>query len=270
MVIKLIVTDIDGTIMKYKGGFNQSVIDCIKKLDESGIKVIPVTGRMHKSAKKVADELGLKNPIVSYQGALVKDNTPEENILYERYIPNDLTEKIIKYAKSQKIHINLYMNDDLYVEQENEFTQKYAGHQKIPYNVIQFSDLQIDKVNKVLLIDYNDADKVTFIKKQLQSDFPDLYIVKSTDYFCEICNKEATKGHGVKCIQDYYGISKSETLAIGDHDNDLELLLSGGVAVAMGNATENLKQVATYITDTVDNDGFVKAVEKFVKEGVSV
>lgn len=267
MTIKLVATDIDGTILKYTGGFNQTVIDYINELDKSGIKVVLVTGRMHKSAQKIADELGLKTPIVSYQGALVRN---KEQVLYERYIPNDTSERILNWALKQDIHINLYMNDDLYVEKENDFTRKYASHQHIPFNVQPFDTIKLDNVNKILLIDYNDAQKVSRVTEQLQKDFPELYIVKSTDFFCEVCHKEATKGDGLKCIHDFYGITKDETLAIGDHNNDLELLLSGGVKVAMGNATEELKSVADFVTDTVENDGFIKAVEKFVKAGANV
>ena len=267
MTIKLIATDIDGTILKYTGGFNKDVIDCIQNLDKSGIKVVLVTGRMHKSAQKIADELGLKTPIVSYQGALVRN---KEQVLYERYIPNETAKKILDWGLKQDIHINLYMNDDLYVEKENDFTRKYASHQHIPFNVQPFDSVTLNNVNKILLIDYNDAEKVSRVSDKLQKDFPELYIVKSTDFFCEVCHKEATKGDGLKCIQEFYGVTKEETLAIGDHNNDLELLMSGGVKVAMGNATEQLKSIADFVTDTVENNGFIKAVEKFVKVGANV
>lgn len=260
----MVATDIDGTILKYNGEFNPEVLDCIKKLDNNGIKVVLVTGRMHKSAKKIADELGLQTPIVSYQGALVRDNTPAENIIYERYIPNDKAKSIISWCKSKGVHINLYINDDLYVEKENEFTKKYAGHQHIPFNVLSFDEVEIDNVNKILLIDYDDANKITSLSLRLQEDYPDLFIVKSTDFFCEVCHKEATKGDGVKCLQNFYGITKDEILTIGDHNNDIELIESGGIGVAMGNATDELKSVADYVTDTVENNGFVKAMEKFV------
>jgi len=262
--IKMVATDIDGTILNYNGEFSKEVLDCIKKLNDIGVKVVLVTGRMHKSAKKIADELGLKTPIVSYQGALVRDNTANENIIYERYIPNDKAKSIISWCKLADVHINLYINDDLYVEKENDFTKKYAGHQHIPFNVVSFDKIKIDKVNKILLIDYNDADKITFLSNKLQEDYPDLFIVKSTDFFCEVCHKEATKGDGVGCLEQFYGITKDEILTIGDHNNDIELIKSGGIGVAMGNATEELKSVADYVTDTVENNGFVKAIEKFV------
>lgn len=267
MTIKLVATDIDGTILKYTGEFNQTVINCINELDKSGIKVVLVTGRMHKSAQKIADELGLKTPIVSYQGALVRN---KEQILYERYIPNDTAQRILNWGLKQDIHINLYMSDELYVEKENDFTRKYASHQHIPFNVQPFSELTLDNVNKIIFIDYDNADKVTIVTNKLQEDFPELYVVKSTDFFCEVCHREATKGDGLKCIQDFYGITKEETLSIGDHNNDLELLLSGSVKVAMGNATEQLKSIADFVTDTVENDGFIKAIKKFVKAGANV
>ncbi len=271
MTIKMVATDIDGTILKYSGEFNPEVIECIKKLDKSGIKVVIVTGRMHQSAKKVADQLGLKNAVVSYQGALVRDNTPEQNILYERYIPTERAKEIIEWAKKENIHVNLYMNDRLYIENEDETIHKYVNHQKIPFSVIDFNNTKLEKINKLLLIDYDDADRVTRLTKQLQKDFPDLFIVKSCENFCEICHKEATKGDGLRCLQKIYGISQAETLTIGDHNNDIDLLLAGGVKVAMGNGTEELKAIADYVTDTVDNKGFVKAIEKFVlKEGANV
>jgi hydroxymethylpyrimidine pyrophosphatase-like HAD family hydrolase len=67
----------------------------------------------------------------------------------------------------------------------------------------------------------------------------------------------------VNFLQNYWGLKKEEILTIGDQNNDIELLKAGGVSVAMGNATEELKKYADYITDTVDNDGFVKAIEKY-------
>ncbi len=269
MTIKMVATDIDGTILPYTGGFTTEVIQCIHNLEENNIKVVLVTGRMYRSSKKIADEIGLNTSIVAYQGGLVLDE--KGKVLYERYIPNEMTKNILNWAKKQNVYINLYMNDNLYVEKENEYTLKYATHQKIPFEVTPFDNLKIDNVNKVLMIDYNDSEKISRITEQLQKDFPELYIVKSTDFFCEVCHKEATKGDGLKCLQNYYGITKEETLSIGDHNNDFELLMSGGTKIAMGNATDELKAMADYITDTVDNNGFVKAMDKYIlKEGANV
>ena len=97
---------------------------------------------------------------------------------------------------------------------------------------------------------------------------PELYTVKSTPYFCEITNNEAKKSCAVKFLSNLWGIKKEEILAIGDQNNDIELLKSGGIAVAMGNGTPELKSCADFVTDTIENDGFAKAVEKFCKINV--
>ena len=93
--------------------------------------------------------------------------------------------------------------------------------------------------------------------------FSDLYIVKSTPYFLEFSNKEASKYCAVKFLQKYWGLETDEILTIGDQNNDIALLKAGGLKVAMGNATEELKREADYVTDSVYEDGFVKAMEKF-------
>lgn len=263
--VKMIATDIDGTILKYDFNFNQTVIDCIKNLSKNDVKVILITGRMHNATKFIADELGLETPIVSYHGGLVRENTTEAKILYERYVKNDFAEEIIKWAKENDVHINVYLDDRLYVEKEDKIIIRYATERCVEYNIAAFDTLNIDKVNKIVAIDFENPERVKTWVETLRKKYPELYIVNSTPHFCEICNKESTKGHAVKFLMDYYGFSQEEVMTIGDQNNDIELLQSGGIPVAMGNATEELKCYAKFITDTVDNDGFVRAVEKFCR-----
>ena len=261
-MIKLIATDIDGTILIPEKDFTEGVKSCIKELQDKGICVVLVTGRMNKSALKIREKLGLKTPLISYQGAMINDGFG--NILYERQLTENQAETIIEWAKKENVHINLYNNDNLYSEKDNDIVQKYSKNQYIEYTVKPFNEIKKDKVNKILAIDYENPDKIDKLEKNLQSIFPDLYIVKSTPYFLEFSNPEGSKYCAVKFLQKHLGINESETLTIGDQNNDIELLKAGGIKIAMGNATDELKAVADYITDTVYNDGFVKAVRKFL------
>lgn len=260
-MIKMVATDIDGTIVKWGCDYSDGVKSCVKKLCDNGVKVVLVTGRMHCATTHVAEALGLKTPIVSYQGGLIKNNKGET--LYQQNLDSDTAKKIIKWARKNDVHINLYLDDKLYVEKDNEFVRKYTDGKFISYEVCNFDDLNIENVNKILAIDFNDAERVTGWVCELQQKFPELYIVKSTPYFCEIGSPKATKSAGVEFLANKWGIKKDEILTIGDQDNDIELLKAGGVPVAMGNASDELKKYACYITDTVENDGFAKAVEKY-------
>lgn len=259
-MIKLVATDIDGTILIPEGEFTQGVKDCVRKLCAQGIKVVLVTGRMNAAAKLIAKDLGLETPVVSYQGGLVTYNG---ETLYERYLTKDQTERVLNWAKQENIHINLYNDDILYSEKACYEVQRYCNNLHTHYEIKAFDEINKNKINKLLAINYNEPEKIDRYEKELPEIFPDLYIVKSTPYFLEFSNKEASKSCAVRFLQEHWGLKQDEILTIGDQNNDIELLKAGGIKIAMGNATEELKKQADYITDTVYNDGFVKAIEQF-------
>ncbi len=260
-MIKMIATDIDGTILPFGGEFTPEVINCIEKLKNSGIKVVLVTGRMHSSAKPLAQKLGLNFPIISYQGGLIKDF--EDKTLFQSNLDAEKAKEIIKWARENEVHINLYIDDKLYVENDNDIIKYYIKGKFVDYTVCSFDNLEIKNVNKLLAIDIENPDRVTEWVNILKQKYPQLYIVKSTPYFCEIGPSDAKKSIGVDFLCNMWGIKREEVLTIGDQNNDIDLVECGGVGVAMGNATEELKKCADYITDTVDNNGFVKVVENF-------
>ena len=264
-MIKMVATDIDGTLLKWSYEYSPYVKDTIKKLQEAGIKVVLVTGRMHCAATGIAKELGIKEPIVSYQGGMIKEFSKSDRVLYRKDMDSERALEIIDWARENDIHINLYMDDVLYVERDSETIRKYTNARYIDYTVCPFDNLEIKNVNKILAIKYGDADTVTGWVNYLEKKYPDLYIVKSTPYFCEISHKDARKSCAVEYLCKKWGIKKDEVLTIGDQNNDIELLKSGGIKVAMGNGTPELKECADFITDTVDNNGFVKAVNKFCR-----
>lgn len=261
MTIKLVATDIDGTIVKWDTSVSDGVKNCIKKLQQNGVKVVLVTGRMHCATKHLRDELNLNSPVVSYQGGLIKDNNGKT--LYQENLDSTYAKEIIKWARKNNIHLNLYIDDKLYVEKDDDCVKKYTDGKFVSYTVCSFDNLKIENVNKILAIDYGNAERVTSWVNELQAKYPDLYIVKSTPFFCEIGSAMAKKSLGVEFLAKHWGLNKEEILTIGDQNNDIELLKAGGVKVAMGNATPELKECATFITDTVENDGFVQAIEKF-------
>jgi hypothetical protein len=259
-MIKLIATDIDGTILIPEGNFTDGVKSCIKKLTSVGIKVVLVTGRMNAAAKLIAKDLGLDTPVVSYQGGLVVDG---DEVLYERYLSEDQTNKILEWSKQVGIHINLYNDDVLYSQSDCDEVKRYCNNLHTKYTVKFFDDIKKNRINKLLAIDYQNPNRIDMFEKELPQVFPDLYIVKSTPYFLEFSNKEASKSCAVRFLQEYWNLKQDEILTIGDQNNDIELLKAGGIKIAMGNATDELKKIADYITDSVYEDGFVSAVDTF-------
>lgn len=259
-MIKLVATDIDGTILIPEGEFTQGVKKCIKELCEKGIKVVLVTGRMHAAASLIAKDLGLDTPVVSYQGGLIKNNG---ETLYQRCLTEEQAERILAWAKEEKIHINLYNDDILFSEKVCPEITRYCNNLHTKYTIKPFCEIEKTRINKLLAIDYENPERINRYEKELPQIFPELYIVKSTPYFLEFSNPEGSKYCAVKYLQSLWDLKDEEILTIGDQNNDIALLKAGGVKVAMGNATEELKEIADYITDSVYEDGFVRAMEKF-------
>lgn len=261
-MIKMVVTDIDGTIYLPELGITDNVRACIRNLTDNGIKVAIATGRTYSSAKNIADKIGIKCPLICYQGGTV--NSYDGEILDVKYLDPVPAREIIADFRKRNIHLNVYINDKLFVENDDQYIKDYIGDKGIDYfKVDSFDNLDFSKLNKLLAIKY-DAEFIDSLIEELRQKYPDLYIVKSFDYFCEIAHKQATKGNAIKFLCEKFGISTDEVLAIGDQNNDIEMIETAGVGVAMANGTDQIKSCCNYVTDSVFNDGFVKAVDKFV------
>lgn len=265
-MIKLVVTDIDGTIANKNYQMSDNVINTIKNISKKGCKVVLATGRMYSSAKFIAEQLELNTPIIAYQGALIRETVEPFEDIFSSVLPEKIAKDIIKILKEKKFNVNVYENDMLYVEKDDLTIKNYANERNVQYNVLNdFSEIPLNGFNKILAIDNEHPEKVSELRDYLNSLYGDeLYIVLSTPYFCEICKKDVSKGLAIELLAKKWNIKKEEILAIGDQDNDIEMLKSAGIKVAMCNGSKNVKEVADFVTLSVDDDGFSYAINKFV------
>ena len=264
-MIKMVVTDIDGTILKKDFTVSNNVINTIKELTKKDIKVVLATGRMYCAALKIAKMLDINTPLICYQGALIKNSCEDNKTLYVDPVKPNLALEILEVLKNKNIHTNLYLNDNLFCENDNEIIKDYTNKRLIPYSIVDnLLDLDLNnQVNKILAID-PDAKLIEKLTNELQKQYKNsLYIVRSTKNFCEISSKNSNKGKAVKFLSNLFNIKKDEILAIGDEDNDIDLLKSAKIKIAMGNASEKLKQEANFITKSIEEDGFAFAVKKY-------
>ncbi|MCR4881844.1 MAG: Cof-type HAD-IIB family hydrolase [bacterium] len=258
--IKLVVTDIDGTLMPINGTLPIPIKETIKKMQTGGVKVVLATGRMFNAAFPVAQELMLNTPIICYQGAMIRD---EKNIYFEQSVPKQTAAEIIQHIRSYNAHTNLYLRDRLIVENDDKYIKEYAGDRDLKYEVVPDLLDVVDDATKLLAIHEN-ANTVTKIRDDMKIAYPNLNIVKSTDYYCEFVNPNADKGLAIQFLADKWDIQTDEILAIGDQDNDIRMLQVAGIGIAMGNGSENIKKIADHICPTVQEYGFQTAMNEFV------
>lgn len=270
-MIKMLVLDIDGTIFKKDYTATERLKRTLLNLTNNCIKVVLCTGRMYAATKSIAEELKLTTPVICYQGGLIKHIVGKEETLLEKSMPVDLAREVVRCLKDKNVFFNLYINDELLVEKDSYLIQQYVDARNISYKVIGDSEkLNFVGLNKILAID-DDTELIKSLQEELSCKFKNqLYVVRSTSRFCEFSNIEATKGNAVRFLAEKWGIKKEEIMACGDNDNDIEMLLAAGVKIAMGNATDALKNVADFVTKSVDEDGVPYAVSKYIGEQYAI
>lgn len=261
--IKLIVSDIDGTILNEKCECSPRVRKALQDAIKKGVKVVLATGRMFMGADPVRESLGLETPVICYQGAMVrKDN----EILYQNPVEHALARQIIEISRNEGFHLNLYNDDTLIVEDDNKkYMEDYTKGRFTTYKTVKsFDDVTLGDVSKLLCITYNE-DEIVRLGRVLGEKFKGkLAVVRSHKYYLEFTDINATKGNAMNFLKKLWNIKTEEVFASGDQDNDYDMLKNAGIKVAMGNASEKLKTIADYICPTIHKDGLADAIERYV------
>jgi Cof subfamily protein (haloacid dehalogenase superfamily) len=273
--IRLVVLDIDGTINGDSNQVNEPVKQAVKAAQAKGVRVAIATGRMYRSALRFHRVIQSDAPLISYQGALIKDPQTDELVGHwpvDLEYALSLIDDFAPYADTGKLSVHLYIKDELYVRQITPQTQAYA--QRSGVKAISVGDLRqflLDEADrnpptKVLALS-DDPDLITMLLTTLKERYTpgQLYLTKSVATFFEATNPIANKGTAVKHLaENILGFDRSEVMTVGDNFNDLEMIEYAGIGVVMGNAPDGLKEIADWVAPDVDADGAAAAIAKFV------
>jgi Cof subfamily protein (haloacid dehalogenase superfamily) len=264
MPYRLIAMDLDDTLLMDDLTVSVATRQAMSEAIALGAHLTIATGRMFDSAQKIARQIGLNVPIITYQGSLIK-NLLDEEILYERSVPVDVANQIYDYCLEHGLHLQSYIGDKLYAPEENDKLRGYAKQSNIPYTIEpNFSRvINHDRQTKLLIID--EPAKLDAILPELREMLGSrVHVTKSKPNYLEFMHPEGTKGHALRFLAAQYGIPMEETIAMGDAMNDHEMVQAAGLGVAMANAVPALKEIADYITLSNNDDGVKHVLDKFV------
>ncbi len=264
MSYKLLALDLDDTLLNEEFVVSPGNKEAILEAARRGVIVTLATGRMFRSSLPYAEELGLDVPLITYHGAMVKKARSQEEI-FHRPVPLKTATELIKYLEAGGYHINLYINDSLYVREDNEFIQYYVNIADVGYTAVgDLIDFIKDEPTKMTVI-IKDENKFQDLWRMLNEKYKgNLSVVQSKPYFLEITHAGATKGQALKSLAESMGIKREEVIAVGDSYNDIDMIEYAGLGVAVENAREDVKKTADYITRSNVNDGIAALIEKFI------
>ena len=265
---RLIISDFDGTLVNSQNTVSDDVRKVINEYVSSGGIFTVCTGRMLRSILPRVRELGLKGLVAAYQGSVIADIESGKLLRNNSLSVNDCIE-ICAFAEKHNYTCNTYSDEVLYTTipaGENGLTvyETITGVKAVNVvgamsKFVKENNLACNKITFLVLPDEREK-----LYKLLQAEFSKKFDVTcSAARLVEISPKGDDKGVALKFVADYFGIDLSSTVAIGDNLNDLPMIKIASIGVAVGNAVEELKKEADYVTAS-NNDGAVaKIIEKF-------
>lgn len=265
MGIKLLALDLDDTLLDSGLRISPDCVAAIQQARAQGVRVTISTGRMYQSALPYAQQLKIDVPLITYQGAWVKNSGTEE-VLYYKPVPYELSKEIMGFFKDMGIHYHSYYNDQLCMEdltEEGRYYARLAGVEPVLVKDLSAA-LEENEAMKIMAITKNEK-LLLEMEADLRSRYGrHLYITRSKPFFLEIMNREASKANALQVIADHYGIHRKETMAIGDSYNDIDMIEWAGLGVAMGNAFAQVKDAADYVTLSNEEAGVAEAIRRFI------
>ncbi len=244
---KLLVLDIDDTLAisgaKEVPPRNLAAIDRARK---AGIYVTVATGRGYFASSYIWKQLNIQGPVINYGGAIIMDTRTGQPI-YTTSIPEDLILELLNRAAELGIYAQIYQGDSVIYEKEDPYGIAYCARLNLPHQL----DPELRKKHwagtpKVLFI--TDDARAKALIPVFQKEYAGrLKVSGSSQGFIEFNHPAAHKGSAMAKIAEYFGIPQEETVAVGDNSLDAEMIQWAGLGCAVGNAQEDIKQIADLV-----------------------
>lgn len=267
---KLIATDLDGTLLDDFGNIPDVNAEYIQKAMAHGVTVALCSGRSYLSLNKFEERLGLSGRGgfgICFNGGIVYDAYNKEiisDIRMDRAVALEVVAEIKRVLNDPDVGIMIYSGADLYTERANENARFYAGRSAIRLEAVETFGALTENPSKVLLKGTNTS--LTHIHEQMRGFIGGrCRMFFSSPELLEFIPLESGKARGLQILADRLGIYMSETIAVGDQVNDVDMLEAAGLGVAVANAVPEAKAAAGYIARSDNNAGVMKEiVEEFI------
>jgi Cof subfamily protein (haloacid dehalogenase superfamily) len=259
----LVLADVDGTLVTEEKVLTNRARGAVAALQSAGIRFAITSGRPPLGMAMLFDPLELDTPIAGFNGGLFvrRDLT----ILMQKTVPADVARKAIDLLREHRLDAWVYSDNDwLITRPDAAHVAREAWTVKFEPKVVTDFDGWLHQVAKIVGVS-DDHDRV----KQCEADAQALFGQQATanrsqPYYLDITNKDANKGAVVDYLSHHIGVPADEIVTIGDQPNDVLMFKRSGFGIAMGNASDEVKVKAAAVTDSYNDEGFAKAMERFV------
>lgn len=263
---QLIALDMDGTLLNEDKIISQRTLEAIAALKTLGKKVVLATGRPYNGIKHYIKQLDLLDEhdyVVTFNGALVQ-STKDSRILLDRPLNVAAYRELYQLSLELGVHIHALTENSVITPKHNPYTEVESSINKIPALEMPVEAVSEDTlIVKVMFVDAPEV--LDAILPKLPQWVKDRYtILRSAPIFLEFLDPEVNKGMGVHAVTEALGLKQSQVICVGDAQNDLAMIEYAQLGVAMGNATDELKAAADFVTLSNEQDGVAHVIEQFM------
>lgn len=263
---KLIAFDVDDTLLTTEKVISPKTKQALLNAQKNGIKLCVASGRLPYGVKPYAEELDVLNNggyYLGFNGGAVLNSGNE--LIGKTYLDSKYIEPVYEVLRPTNVTTMVHKGDIIYADRKvNDYTHIEPDVIGLPLNLVDDIAEFVDwKLHKILLC--GEPGELKEVESKLKAKFADdVDIYLSAPWFLEVMPNGVNKGLGVEKVCADMGISMDEVMAFGDNYNDIPMLKMAGLGIAMGNAEDEVKNSADYVTDTCDLDGIAKALSKFL------
>jgi Cof subfamily protein (haloacid dehalogenase superfamily) len=261
--ISLVLADVDGTLVTKDKVLTPRAAAAVKALRTAGIAFAITSGRPPRGMSMLIEPLALQTPIAGFNGGLFVN--PDMTILEQHVLAADAAKLAMDVILRNNMDVWVYSGNDWFVR--NADAPHVAREQwtvKFPPTVVANFDGLLGNVTKIVGIS-DDTDLVARCEKDAQEALgANASAARSQPYYLDVTHPDANKGTVVTTLSKRLSIPANEIATIGDMPNDLLMFRKSGLSIAMGNAGPQVQQQANRVTDSYEDEGFAKAIERFV------
>jgi Cof subfamily protein (haloacid dehalogenase superfamily) len=261
--ISLVLADVDGTLVTEDKVLTERALAAVQRLHGAGIRFAITSGRPPQGMAMLFDALQLETPIAGFNGGLfVKRNL---SIIEQKTLPEDVAAKAIELIRGHGLDAWVYRgNDWLITRADAPHVAREAWTVKFQPKVVGDFEGMLADVAKIVGVS-DDSGKVEHCEADAQAAFGSRVTAsRSQPYYLDITHKDANKGAVVEYLSGHLGVPDAEIATIGDQPNDVLMFKRSGFSIAMGNASNEVKAQASATTDSYNDEGFAKAMERFI------
>ena len=261
--IAAVLADVDGTLVtKYKVLTPRS-IEGIERLHDRGVLFAITSGRPPRGMCMLVQPLEMRGPMAAFNGGIIVQ--PDMTIVDERVIPTAVTQAVMDTIAALGLYVWIYRGAEWYVTDPHApHAEREAATVRFQPTVVPSYDALLDRVVKIVGVS-DDHDKVVRCEATVQRQFgAQVSAARSQPYYLDVTHPTANKGVVIERLSHYYHIPLEQIATLGDQPSDVLMFRRSGLSIAMGNASEEVRRAASYVTASNEDEGFAKAVEQFI------